>query len=68
MGMFSRGASSDNSGSTVAAATGRRDRDSKAAGANTPQEQQMQVSQGLHETAANEQGRYCPGEGPEDAA
>ena len=56
------GRGNNNSGSTVAAATGRQGRDSTASGAQGPKERQMQVSQGLHEKAVSEE-RLTPGEG-----
>lgn len=60
---FSRGSS--NKDQTVAAATGRRDRDSAEAGATTDQGRQEMVSQHVHEKAG-EEGRW-PGEGSESA-
>ncbi|MGW3121368.1 hypothetical protein ACWDBW_30165 [Streptomyces sp. NPDC001107] len=39
---------------TVDAATARRDRDSREAGAHTPQERQAMVSQPLHKKGARE--------------
>jgi len=54
----------NNSRHTLRAAIGRRDRDSRIAGAETEQEKQGMVSQNLHEKAVGE-GRYCPGEGQE---
>lgn len=46
----------NNKANTVAAAQGRQERDSAAAGAHTPQERQEMVSMGLTETAVS-QGR-----------
>jgi hypothetical protein len=46
---------------TVAAAKGRRDRDSRTAGAHTPQEKQQMVSQPQHKKAVRED--RWPGEG-----
>ncbi|WP_210581991.1 hypothetical protein [Streptomyces sp. GESEQ-4] len=52
---------SSNRKTTVDAAKGRRDRDSRAAGAHTPQEQQQMVSQPQHKKAVRED--RWPGEG-----